>query len=451
MKTDRPLAEAPGALPFIGHAIPLVRDPLRLLRTLPAHGDLVRIRIGLFPAIVVCDPHLVHRVLTDDLTFDKGGPLFDRVAATVGRGLITCSHLQHRRQRRLTQPAFHRSRFPAYTRIMVEQIAGAIDGWNDGQTIDVLAEMQKITMRVVLATMFSTSLSTAAIARATRDLHDILSLTYWRMFLPALLRRLPTAANLRYERANAGLRHTVAKAVTERRSEDLIGSKGDDLLTIWLAERDDETDGRGFSDAELVDQIMTFFIAGVETTANVLSWALSFLSDDAEAERRLHAEVDGVFRGRPAHHDLPLAQLPFTGQIVTETLRICPPGWMFTRITRTATRLAGQSFPAGTTLIYSPYLLHHRADLHPDPERFDPDRWTESGDAPIREAFIPFGGGGRKCIGDDFGVTEACSALAMIASRWRLRRMADGACEAEPRLGLRPKDLHMRVTARFDP
>jgi len=173
MRSAEAIPQAPGALPFLGHALPLLRDPLRYLVSLPAYGDLVQIRIGPFRAIVVCDPALTQEVLVNDRTFDKGGVLFDRIRESFGSGLATCPHQRHRRQRRLTQPAFHYSRFPAYTQVMAEQIAIVVDGWSDGQTIDVLSEMQRISARVLLGTMFSTSLTPATITQSMDDLETV--------------------------------------------------------------------------------------------------------------------------------------------------------------------------------------------------------------------------------------------------------------------------------------
>jgi pentalenene oxygenase len=442
------IPQAPGALPLLGHALPLLRDPLRFLVSLPAHGDLVQIRIGPFRAMVVCDPALTQKILVNDRIFDKGGVFFDRLRESFGNGLPMSPHQLHRRQRRLTQPAFHHSRFPAYTLTMTEQIAAVVDCWDDGQTIDVLPEMQKITTRVLLATMFSTSLVPATITQTMDDLETIFSVIYRRMFLPDFLCRLPTGANRRYEQANARLRRTITKAVADRRRGHNLGSEGDDLLSMLLAARDYETDGQGLSDTELADQAMSFFAAGVETTANLLGWAFNLVSGNPDVENRLHSEVDTVLGGRPPTH-LDLPELPFTSQIINETLRLYPPAWLLTRAISSDTSIAGHLLAAGTTIVFSPYLVHHRADLYPDPEGFDPERWAKDGGrVPAREAFIPFGGGARKCIGDQFGVTEAVLVIAMVATRWRLQQIPGNDDGTRAGVTLRPKRLRLRAVAR---
>ena len=150
---------APGGWPLLGHVVPLLTAPLAFVNSLPSLGDLVQIRLGPMKAVVVCDPELTRQVLVHDQVFDKGGPMYERARELVGDGLGTCPHSRHRRQRRLTQPAFHHARLPAYARTMTEQINTVTGGWRDGQVLDVLAEMQALTTRVMLATMFSTSLT----------------------------------------------------------------------------------------------------------------------------------------------------------------------------------------------------------------------------------------------------------------------------------------------------
>ncbi len=170
-----------------------------------------------------------------------------------------------------------------------------------------------------------------------------------------------------------------------------------------------------------------------------------------DVEQRLRAEVDTALAGQPATYD-DLSKLPLTGRIVRETLRLCPPVPLSTRITTQDTRLGDQAIAAGTTLVYSPYLIHHRPDTHPDADHFHPDRWTAAPDGALpRDAFFSFGGA-RKCIGNHFGLTEAALALALalatITARWELSP-ATGT-DSRPQLSstLRPKRLTMHTTDR---
>jgi cytochrome P450 len=436
-------ARVPGTLPLVGHVMPLLRDPLGFVRSLPAYGDLVEVRLGPVKTIIVCTPELTRQVLRDDRTFDKGGPVFGRFREIAGNGLVSCPHADHRRQRRLLQPAFRPARLPGYATVMAAQIAEGIGSWPDGQVIDVTAEMQMVAGRTGVATMFAGALPAATLAHLVDDLNVVLAGIYGRVLRPSPLDRLPTPGNRRYDRVRARLRRTLGELIATYRAG---GIDHGDLLSIVLATRD--TAGAGLSESEVVDQLVTFFIGGTESTAVTLAWALYLVGRHREVEERLHREVDKVLAGAAATFD-DLPGLDLTRRIITETLRLYPPAWMLTRIATKDAELGGHLIPAGTAVAFSPYLIHHRADLYADAERFDPDRWDDRGTAaPPHDAFIPFGAGARRCIGEAFGMTEATVALATIAARWRLEPLADR--EVRPALGFAmiPKDLRMRVRAR---
>ncbi|MEU1285080.1 cytochrome P450 [Kitasatospora sp. NPDC005856] len=444
-REPRGIPEAPGAWPLIGHLVPLARDPLALLRSLPAHGPLVRVRMGPVPLVVICDPELTRQALLDDRLFDKGGPVFERFRDVLGDGLAGCPHQAHRRLRRLAQPAFHPDRLPGYARTMTACFQEATGSWKPGQTLAVPTEMMAITSRVTAAALFSGSLPAAGLGQVVDDVRTIAGGLFRRMLLLPPLDRLPTPGNRAYARAHARLRRTCDRIIAERRSD---GTDHGDLLSALVAARDPEDGGRGMTDEEVSDTILTVFLAGTETTAATLAWALDLLARHPEVERRLHGEVDTVLRARPATHaDLP--RLELAGLVIVETLRLHPAAWFLTRAVTRDTSLGGYSLPVGSGLVYSPYLLHHRPDLHADPETFDPDRWTPDRPQPPRDAFIPFATGARKCIGDTFATVEATLALATIAARWRLEHLP-GRQRPRPALGASygPGDLRMRAVPR---
>ncbi|MEY8041019.1 cytochrome P450 [Saccharopolyspora cebuensis] len=410
---------APGGLPGIGHAPALLRDSHAFLTSLPAHGDLVRIRLGPDRAVVVCTPELTQRVLRDDKVFDKGGALFDRIREWLGDGLGTCAHHRHRRQRRLIQPAFHHTRMPGYGETMTAGIDEVTRGWADGQVLDMPGEMGALSARIAVQTMFRDALPPDALRQAVDDVTAVVRGLYLRASAPAVVAELPLPGHRRLRRARARLRGIVTTIVAERRAS---GADRGDLLSALLAARDLDGDGRGLSDAEIGDQVLTFFASGLETTALALVWALRLLAFHPDAERRVRAEADAVLAGGPAEFGH-LSELEFTRRVVTEVLRLFPPaGEMFTRTTTRDTELGGRRIRAGTTIVYSSCLIHHRGDLYEDPARFDPDRWDRaSRPQPPREAFLPFGGGARKCIGDQFALAEVVLGLATIVARWSVR------------------------------
>lgn len=441
------IATAPGALPLLGHLVQLLRDPLGFVTSLPEHGDLVRIRLGPFQAIVVCDPALTRHILLNDRIFDKGGPLFDRVREAIGYGLATCPHSAHRRQRRLLQPAFHPSRLGSYAQVMTAQFADLSNSWRDGQVLDVPAAIQTNTARVIVATMFSDTLPAPVLHQAIDDVNALFAGVFQRMLLPPPLDRLPTPGNRRYHQVRARLRHTMGGIIANRRKSSI--DRGD-LLSALLAARDPDSagDSQGLSDAEIYEQVVAFFIAGTETTASVLAWSLHLLARHPDIEERLHAEVDAVLNGGVAAYEH-LPKLALTSRIITEILRLYPPGWLLTRSAVVDTHLGGHPIAANTIIAYSAYLIHHRPDLYPDPERFDPDRWDSTRrPPPPHDAFIPFAAGPRKCIGDQFGMIAATLGLATIAARWRLRSLPGQPVRTIAGCTLHPQELRMRAIAR---
>ncbi|MFI9503637.1 cytochrome P450 [Nocardia sp. NPDC052566] len=439
------IATARRRLPLVGHLVPLLRDPLGLMTSLPAYGDLVRIGIGPVTAVVVCDPQLTQQVLRRDRVFDKGGPIFERGREIVGDGVPTCPYSRHRRLRRLMQPAFSPSRIAGYASVMSERIAEMTESWCDGQVVDVEARLHTLTSTVAAATLFAQTVPDRTRDRMLREIDIVSDGLMRRTLMPAPLRRLPILGNRAYWRATTGLRAGITEVIAARRAESVDHG---DLLSALVTARD--TEGNGLSDTEIRDQIVSMFLGGTHTTAATLAWALYLLDRHPGIAGRLHTELDTVLAGRPARYD-DLPRLPLTGRIITETLRLWPPIWFLTRTVTEDTELGGHALAKGTTVVYSPYLLHHRADRYPDPERFDPDRWDRASASPPPAA-LPFGDGARKCIGDSFAVTEATLALATLCARWRLCGMAgQHTGPALPSMTLQPKRLRMRVSARAVP
>ncbi|MER7669935.1 cytochrome P450 [Kitasatospora sp. NPDC096128] len=402
---------APGALPLLGHAPALLRNPPDFVAGLAAHGDLVRLRLGPLDAYVACHPDLVRRLLTEDRTFDKGGVIVEKAREAFGNGLATCPAAAHRRQRRMIQPAFHRDRLPGYAAMMAEEIAGTTARWRDGDVVDVPAAMYRLSTAVTARCLFAAHERAGSLpVHAAMD--EVAHGVARRMMLPLPgADRIPTPGNRRFARARRDLREITRRLTADYRA---AGTDHHDLLSVLLGARDE--DGHGLSDEEIHDQVVTFLLAGMETTAATLSWAWTLLAANPAVRARLHTELDTVLDGRPAcHQDLPA--LPLTARIISETLRLYPPAWILSRTAATDTELGGHPLPAGATILYSPYLLHRRADLFPCPDRFDPDRWLTTA-RPTPGVYTPFGLGARRCIGDAFGTTEAALALAGIAARW---------------------------------
>jgi pentalenene oxygenase len=390
--------------------------------------------------LVVCHPVLLHHGLVDDQTFDKGGPFYDALRDVLGNGLASCPHGVHRRQRRLTQPAFHHTRLPGYAAVMTEYITALTQNWHDGQRITPLVQMSELAAPIASATLFATTVGHAEADHTHRDLTTLSQGLLRRTFLPRTLLALPTPANRRYTRASARLKATITRIVEDYRHD---GVDHGDLLSMLLAARDD--DGHGLTDTEIHDQVLIFFVAGFDTIAATLAWALYLLARHPDIQHRLRAETTAVLGGRTATWgDLP--KLELTSRIITETLRLYPPGWLLTRTVTTDTNLGGHPVTAGTSLVLSPYLIHHRTDLYPDPHHFNPDRWLNPATTTSRTGYLPFGGGARKCIGDTFALTEATLALATLTTHWHLHPNPGTHPRPALRSTLVPRPVPLRIT-----
>ncbi len=434
---------APKAWPLLGHVVALLRRPLEFLGSLAEHGDLVEIRLGPRRAFVLCHPDLAHQVLTDFRAFDRTGPVYDRVRLAMGSGLATVPHQDHRRQRLIMQPVFRHEHLRGYVAVMRDEVTTAMAGWRDGDRLDMVDEMFKLTTTIALRALFSSQIGSRDADELRAAFDVFLRGTYARAALPAA-GRLPTPGNRRYEAALSGWRDQVRDLIDGYRR---AGSGREDLMARLLAARDDE--GAALTDEELSDQVAVLLLAGGETTSAALVWSLSLLERHPDILAALHAEVDTVLGGEVADWEH-LPRLELTGRVVRETLRLYPPAWIIPRTSVRDIELAGRTVPAGSMVLFSPYVLHRRDDLYPRPHRFEPDRWLDpaGGAAAPRGSFLPFGAGATKCIGEEFGSAEATLVLASLVARWRLVPEAGDTVPQAARAVLVPRTLPVRLSQR---
>ena len=419
---------APGALPVVGHAVQMMRHPVNFMTSLSAHGDLVEIRIGPTTAYVPTHPELLRHVLTNDRIFDKGGVFYDRARDIAGNGLVTCPFADHRRQRRLMQSAFTRDQLKLYAEAMHAEIEDTVSRWQDGMVVDAFPEMYGMALRTVGRTLYSTPVSPELAAQVERSFDVVLNGLFRQMFLPAFIRKMPLPSQRRYKSNLNFLHETTQRLIDDYRDS---GVERDDLLAALISSRDD--DGGKLADKEIHDQVITVMAAGTETVAGTLTWVFYLLSQHPEIEAALYAEIDTVLDGRaPQWDDLP--NLALADRIISETLRLHPPAWLFTRLSASSTELAGLHLPAGSTVVFSPAAVSQYENAFDNPTEFDPDRWLPDRVSPgSRHAYVPFGTGARKCIGDLYARTEATLGLATILGRWRVT--------CEPGMDVRPVPL----------
>jgi len=395
------LGTAPGALPVLGHAVQFFRDPLAFLLNASESDDVVAVRLGPSRVFLVCAPELVRQVLLNPRVFDKGGAVYDAFRTTFGEGVGACPFEPHRRKRNLVQPAFHRARIIEHAAMISDEVAAMTAGWQEGELIDLNTVMHRLTTTVGLRMLFGSQVTPDVVA----EVHEL---------LPVMMRGLYRRAIVPVPRVHVLDRRYLA---ARRRLHDLT----DELLTASTVDgtaamlRD-----AGLTGQELHDEVVGLLVGGVETTVATLCWTFSLLSRNPNTRRRLHAEVDAVLSGRPAVYT-DLAALDYTQRLVTEVLRLYPPIWVLTRQVMEDTEIGGHPVPVGATVMFSPYALHRDPNLFETPDEFDPDRWLPERAATVPQgAWIPFGAGNRKCIGDVFASVEAAIAVATIATRWQL-------------------------------
>jgi len=430
---------APGAWPLLGHVVTLQRRPLRLLDSLSAYGDLVEVRLGPRPAFVVCHPDLARQVLTDFRRFDRQGLVYDRTRLAMGNGLATAAQQDHRRQRLIMQPAFRHEHLRGYAAVMREEISAVMSNWQDGQLVDVVDEMFTITSGVALRALFSSRLGSEEAGQLRHAFDVFLRGIYTRAVLP-VAGSLPTPGNRRYARAVAVWRDQVSTLIDHCRQ---AGAGRGDLMSRLLAARDEQ--GQGMSDAELADQVAVLLLAGSETTSAAVVWSLYLLSEHPAILAALHAETDAVLGGEVAGWDH-LPRLDLAARVVREALRLYPPAWAILRTCVRETSLAGRTLPAGSMVVVSPYVLHRRPDVYAEPRRFDPGRWLAP--AAHRGAFLPFGAGATKCIGEEFGLAEATLVLASITARWNMSPEVGARVSPAARAVLVPRAFPVRLSHR---
>jgi cytochrome P450 len=429
----------PGGLPILGVLTEFRKDRLGfLVRTARRYGGVAQFALRGRPVFLITDPAGVKRVLQDNAdNYERKTRSVEALRETLGNGLITTTGAFWRRNRRLAQPAFHKQRLGSFAAVMAEAASDAVTRLGaEGKSFDVVPELLRLTLRILGRCLFSRELTDAA-DTIEQALVVVLRHTIDRLGqLIPLPTAVPTPKHVRFRRALRALDRVVVSLIDERRRAGASDGAPGDLLSMLLAARDEET-GEGLSDQQLRDEVMTLLLAGHETTAMTLAWALYLLSLHPDVRRRLEEEVDGALAGRrPVLDDLP--RLRYTRMVLEETLRLYPVAWGITRSTAAADEIGGYAIPANAMVIVSPYVTHRDPTLWPDPEGFDPERFAVESSAP-RYAYFPFGGGPHLCIGAGFAMMEATIVLATITQRLRLDLEPARPVTVEPLVTLRPR------------
>lgn len=433
----------------LGHYRGLARNSLEYIAwSAREYGDVVYFEVGKARVYLINHPDMVEQMLVTDNRKFRKARLLHLAEETLGNGLLTSEGSFWLRQRRLAAPAFHRERIRGYARTMSADAERMIGRWKDGETRDVHQEMMRVTLEIVSETLFGTGIDEGTIhevgeilEHALRRFKDYQTVSY------KFFDWFPRPRKIRFQRAMARLDRIVYDMIAARRKLNLAPGEDPTLLGTYLAARDD--DGSGMTDRQLRDECVTVFLAGHETTANALTFALYLLTMNPEKRTILETELDAVLGDRaPTSDDIP--SLRYTQQVMKEALRLYPPAWRMGREAAEKVELGGYAIPAGAQILAAQWTIHRDPRWFDAPEDFLPERWTDEFERSLpRYAYFPFGGGPRLCIGYAFAEMEAALVLASICRRFRFEYLGETPPELYPSITLRPlHGMPMKVMVR---
>lgn len=442
----------PRGAPVLGVIPALRRDRLQFVMDMALqYGDLVHYNVLNIPLYQVNHPDAIQHILQDNnKNYHKGFETVPTLDMTLGHGLLTNEGEPWLKQRRLMSPVFHHRNIEAMGEMMTRHTSRMYEmRWVEharrGSALNIAAEMMQLTLDIVTEALFSANVSSKSktVGDAVTTLVQDATLRFDFPFYPHP--KIPTPHNRAFTRGLKQLNEIIFGMIRERRANP---NGHDDLLQLLLDARDPESD-EAMSDRQLRDELITLFIAGHETTANLLAWTFYSLSRNPDTAARAYAEVDAVLQGRtPTANDL--GRLPYTRCVLDETLRLYPPAWILTRKNLAEDEILGHKIPPGSFFGISPFVMHRHPAYWESPEKFDPDRFLPDRAKLVhRFVYFPFGGGPRLCIGKGFAQVEAHLILATLLQRCRLSVVPDTRVEMQAMVTLRPKDgLPMVVEQR---
>jgi cytochrome P450 len=423
---------------LLGSAVDLGRNSMRFLtRCAREYGDIVYLRFFNTPICLLTHPNDIEYVLVKNPANFVKSRDYRALKSVLGNGLLTNEGAAWQKQRKLVQPAFRHENTARYADVMVLATTKMLDAWKDGETRDIHQQMMALTLEIVAECLFGSDVS--GHARGVEQALAVLMNQFDGMAGLAFLlpEKLPIPSTLKFKRCVAQLDKIIYPIIHERRQ---ARRPSNDLLEMLLRSQDEE--GDRMSDEQLRDEVMTLFLAGHETTANALSWTWYLLAQHPEIEARLFAEISAVLNGKlPTARDV--SRLPYTEMVVKESMRLYPPAWAVGRQAVGEFELGGYKFPKGTNIAIMQWSTQRDARFFPDPERFDPERWsaeTLRRNPLPRFAYFPFGGGPRVCVGAGFAMMEAILLLATMAQRFCMTLVPNRKVKLLPSVTLRPRN-----------
>ncbi len=431
-----------------GYYFELQRDTLGFLLQCQAYGDVVKLPIGLVfellfrqrdvAVYLLNHPSDVKHVLVSNQDNYRKGPVPPVESRIFGQGVLHTEDTLHHRQRRLLLPMFHGHHVTAYSELITNQTHDLLTGWHEGTTIDIGKDMTQLTLSVICRLLFGQPAEVAsnAIAEVVSVTQQLMKEQYRSLLASVLPLWVPTPLHRRFNRGLHTLDVMTGRMIQGRRNS--TNPPQDDVLSLLLTAKDEA--GCPLSDQEIRDELTTIMLAGHETTANALTWTWWLLSQFHSVREQLARELNEVLDNRlPTFEDVP--RLRYAKMVWDESLRLYPPAWcLHSRISQAEDRLpSGTRLPPRACVVISPWTLHRHPRWFPDPNRFDPERFSEEAkQARPPFCYIPFGAGGRRCLGESFAELEGLLIMATIASRVQLYLVEGQTIHPDPVMTLRP-------------
>lgn len=404
---------------ILGNLRPFVSDTLGFLEDVGLARPFTRFRMAKTPVYLISDADLVHEVLTNkSQAYVRNRSFARRLRRLFGHGLLTSEGDQWKRLRKLSAPAFQPKSTNSYIPIMLEEIATLMAEWETRSSVDINKEMSRITARIITRCIFGVHLQ-VNMREMEECMGDLMASLAPRLRFPIYTADwLPVGGNWAYRRAVKRLDQLIYSNIQQgMQSSESQASLLDDLAA---ASREEGL----ISQTHLRDQIVTLFLAGHETTATTLAFCFILLSQHPEIRLWLQQETQHADLGKLSTLNEIRQTLPFTYNVIRETMRLYPAGYVFGRTTINSTVLGAEQIEPKSLILISPYVMHRNPQVFPQPLQFDPDRWQNL--EVTRSQYLPFSAGARTCIGEHLAMLEACLLLAGISARYQV------ACGTDP-------------------
>lgn len=419
-----------------------VRDPLGLIdENIAKHGPSFYTYVGgIYYGVITTDPEFIQYVLQKNHRNYRKSPMhFDKVSHFLGNGLLTSEGEYWLRQRRLIQPGFHRARLAALTELMQQVIDEFLENFDQGiadnQPLDIASQMMQLAFDIVARSLFSVNLEGAELRQLGETVTRLQAFVIRQIRQPFMEPWFKISGQLRqHEMLAEALKAKVLELIHQRRNS---GEQRDDLLQMLLDARYEDT-GEGMTDQQLFEESAIMFVAGHETSANALAWTWYLLAQHPEVVDKARKELDTILGNRkPGFEDLP--KLEYLTQVIEESMRLYPPAWITDRISVKEDEFKGIKIPKGAVVVTYFYGTHHSPELWEDPEIFNPDRFHRENKKQHQPfAYVPFGGGPRLCIGNNFAIMEMQLVLATMLRRYDFTLTPGQEVKPQPLITLRP-------------